>query len=244
MRAGLLERLSGMSKIVCLCVFRDAVDYLPEFIAHVRDYADSLLFLDDRSNPLASLECRNIIGDEPKASGLISRTGRTGDPFAFESTNRRILLNEALDNGASHVLCLDADERVEKRVLESLRNDAAIGCPCVRVWVRDLWNSENQYRVDGVWGRKNKGIMWPVSAIKNCVSADTGLHQPWLPTPPQPTWGNLYHLGSLSYGDRAARVARHKAADPTNKFQAIGYDYLANEEGLTLETIPEGRGWK
>jgi hypothetical protein len=40
---------------------------------------------------------------------------------------------------------------------------------------------------------------------------------------------------------RQARSRLYKLLDPENRFQPIGYDYLADDLGATFETIPPGR---
>ena len=41
--------------------------------------------------------------------------------------------------------------------------------------------------------------------------------------------------------NRKLRAEVFKKLDPNNEYQKIGYDYLYDESGLQLETMPEGR---
>lgn len=231
-------------KIICLCCFRDAESNLAKFIEHLKPFVDGFIFLDDRSNPMStgSVVAGFCAGD--KVLSILCRFSNSQAPFAYEVQNRQILLNEAINEGASMLLCLDADERVEKRFLEQLR--ALAGPTIYTLAVRDLWDDAEHYRVDGVWSKKRKAIYFPCP--KKIYREPVGaLHTPWV-GPFQEPWTknmdfNLYHLGSISRELRWKRVSRHETADPKRKWQD-DYGYLNDDTGLQLEEIPAGRGWR
>ncbi|MRX37184.1 hypothetical protein GJR93_29645 [Aminobacter sp. MDW-2] len=52
---------------------------------------------------------------------------------------------------------------------------------------------------------------------------------------------NLYHLKMIDPARRSAR--RDLLLDPHRRDQAIGCDYLADETGVRLETIPADRSY-
>jgi hypothetical protein len=52
---------------------------------------------------------------------------------------------------------------------------------------------------------------------------------------------NIYHLKMIAPVRRLGRRDLYKHLDPENRFQSMGYDYLADEHGMTLEEIPEHR---
>lgn len=235
-----------MSKIICLCAFQNAFSYIQDFMIHLTPYVDNFLFFDDRSY------------DDPEAKALIACYSNTKtltvfqryaqdtmSVFKYEVQNRQILLREAVAEGATHVLCLDADERMERPFLEAIRSE----CSSSAVWanVRDLWDTPQQYRVGGVWSMKNKPVLFPTAMVRDSFMAKPGaLHTTWLGHALRPSsvpcrW-NLYHLGSLTADLRKDRVARHQTADPKHQWQD-NYSYLADENGLQLERIPEGRHW-
>lgn len=233
-------------KIIALCCFRNASNYLPGFVSNLEPYVDSFMFIDDRSLPFHSKASRDILGDCEKASVLLNRAGRTEKDFRYEVRNRQILIREAIAEAADWLLCLDADERVEttflrnmRKVIENQPNDA------YSLRVRDIWNRDEQYRVDGIWGTKTKPVLFDANnpdALMG-IKIKSGLHQPWIRTiPPTPCEANLYHLGSLTPDLRFTRVERHEAEDPKNEYQQ-DYKYLADETGLKLEQIPPGRGY-
>lgn len=73
------------------------------------------------------------------------------------------------------------------------------------------------------------------------------LHSPWQAIAPGAELRvvdfNLYHLKMLTPERRLARRDLYNHLDPDRRFQAIGYDYLADDTGLVLECVPEGRDY-
>ncbi|QNH33267.1 hypothetical protein [Aminobacter sp. MDW-2] len=74
---------------------------------------------------------------------------------------------------------------------------------------------------------------------------DTGLHNLWHPKnagfKELRSGLNLYHLKMIDPARRSAR--RDLLLDPHRRDQAIGCDYLADETGVRLETIPADRSY-
>lgn len=229
--------------IACLCYYRDASGDIRDFVSHINPHVDRMFFLDDRSSPDKRDRSIDAIYQTSKVHGFIYRGSRYSDQFAHEAQNRRILLNEADACGFTWVLTLDCDERLELQFLRDLRGICEGGeMAGYSLHVRDLWNTPMQYRTDGVWATKRKTILFNIGGTHK-FDHPVGLHQPWLNTSPTADLGyNLFHMGSLTPELRAERVKRHEAADPTHKWQA-DYKYLAEETGLQLERIPEGRNW-
>lgn len=231
------------SRIIVLCCFRNADGYLYEFVQHLRDHVDGFIAIDDNSDDDGAL---TFIA-EPKTLALFTRTKGNLSPFAHESRNRVLLLREALAEGATHVLCADADERFENTFLRNMRYIVENNpLDAYSLQVRDLWNSPDQYRVDPPWNSKRKAVLFDAELIADGNHLPQNrLHVPWMTTiPPKPLEWNLYHMGSMTPELRAERVRRHNEADPDHKWQS-DYDYLAQEgPELRLESIPAGRGWR
>jgi hypothetical protein len=55
---------------------------------------------------------------------------------------------------------------------------------------------------------------------------------------------NIYHLKMMTPERRRGRRDLYKHLDPDRQIQQMGYDYLADEEGLELETVPFGRDFR
>lgn len=231
-------------KLIALCAFRDAEHLLPEFLDHLVGHVDGALLVDDASKTDAGY---NICQAHPLVMNLGRGKPMDHAPHAYESECRNMLLRVAQTEGASHVLCLDCDERLELGCLRGLRSwIAEMPNHALEVQLRDLWNGLDQYRTDPPWDSKRKVVLFPLKPFDKYYPANS-LHQPWMPpgqdTPIWPTTFNLYHLGSQTPELRRARVAKFNAIDARKAWQA-DYDYIASENGLTVEKIPDGRNYR
>jgi hypothetical protein len=94
-----------------------------------------------------------------------------------------------------------------------------------------------------VWGHKRQARL--LSLGRGLVIPTGGLHLSWASFIPNPTVRdtefNLYHLKMITPERRTARAALYNHLDPERRMQAIGYDYLADDEGAELELIASGR---
>jgi glycosyltransferase involved in cell wall biosynthesis len=234
-----------MPATVVLLAFRNEEKYLPGFFAHLRERVSEFIVLDDNSTDRSA----EVAASQPNTTLLTRRNSEPTPAHFFEVDNRRLLLEVARARGAEWALCCDADERVEKRFLDQL--EALTGGPKVAygLRVRDLWDSRDQYRVDGFWGDKAKFVFFPLLPFGEYYPSHA-LHTRW--PPPNVRCEdenildlNLYHLISLRRADRLARLRKFKSIDPEGAHQRrIGYDYLVDESGLKLEKITPDRDFQ
>jgi hypothetical protein len=182
---------------------------------------------------------------EPLSDGWIAfdDTGGRG-VFTDEISRRAALLTAAREAGARWVLAVDPDERFERGFAEKIESLTAAG-DRARVYefrLREMY-SPDQYRVDGLWGRKRQARL--LSLVNGIAAPAAGLHRSWAAFIPGrqvcDTDFNLYHLKMMTRERRRARAALYKHLDPDGCMQRIGYDYLADDNGVELERIPEGR---
>lgn len=232
-------------RLVGLCCFRDAAQHLPALALSLEGYLDGVIWCDDASQD-GSAAC---VESNPFTLDVI-KVGNRSNFGANEVTNRLMLLEMARRHKADWLLCFDADFRFERKFLDRLREiiSASESKPVVWLKLRDLWNSPDQYRVDGVWGKKELPLLFPRVPFNRYHERGT-LHTqwvpPWLQNPTLQThtdW-NVYHLGSISEELRQKRVETHNLADPERKWQG-DYNYLGDETGLQVERIPDGRGFE
>lgn len=164
--------------------------------------------------------------------------------------NRLELLARAASKGYSWVAWIDADEKLEgvsrELIEQQIREATASGCVAVRYKVKEMWN-EKQWRSDGMWNNKGR-----VCLQKNPL-LDEFVH--WRTNPTE----SRFHAFPIQIGDimevqdcailhygmstpelRRARVEKWERLDPTHKWQPMGYQYMLDESGLKLETIPPG----
>lgn len=234
-------------KTLAIIAVRDEVRYLPGYFSHLRDFVDGFAVVDDASLD----ETSRLIRQEPKLKFSFRRDVRGPDHF-FEVENREILLRAAKELKAEWVLCCDADERYELAFLKemmSIQNRAEeIEKPVVGLRVLGLWNSVHTYRVDGLYGKLTKFVMFKVPNEISYPDRPRGsLHSPWLPSALMDAsfhWSTdyrIYHLRMIRSEDRRIRFEKFRRTDPENKWQPIGYSLLCDEAGLELKEIERGR---
>ncbi len=230
-------------RIIALVAFRDEMDYLPDFFANVAPHVDGIIALDDQSIDGSA----EFVAAQPSVLELL--TVAHGDQDELEDgRNHRALTEAAWKHGADWLLGLDADERLEQdfraRAEVELRRAQDAGTNAMWLHFRELWDSPDQYRADGIWATKRKACLFRSSPDHHFD--ERRVHAFWASMPPPPEdWPqadlNIYHLRMLHPEDRAARRQRYRRIDPDNIWQPIGYDYLLDETGLEVERVAEGR---
>jgi glycosyltransferase involved in cell wall biosynthesis len=245
---GLALGRPAQPRIACVMQLRNEERYLEGCLAHLRDHVDGVIALDDGSTDATP----GMLEREPSLLACI-RNPASGEHVWRERDNKLRLLQRARQLDFDWLLCCDADERYEQGFLENLRTIAgsfpADQLVCISVTLRELWNSPCQYRVDGVWGRKSRARFFRLPSVIT-FDDDQDLHGQWYPD--QVRKGArmlrirhaLYHLKSIRREDRERRRDFYNRLDPERRFQAEGYDYLAEEgDDLRLETITPDRAY-
>lgn len=210
-----LRRLVGRRpEIIAAFSFRYDAHLVPDLLANLRPLVDGYVAYDDR-----------------QATGL----------FSDEPARRHALVAAARGMNARWVLFIDPDERHEVGLASRIRDFTATRKPVV--WgfrYRELY-APDAYRVDGPWGGKARYTLFPLRDGQ--VFDAAALHGPHHPTGyrRKQTGFNIYHLRMIRPERRVHRRDLYNTLDPSSSFQAIGYDYLADDAGLALERIPPGR---
>ncbi|SFO10883.1 hypothetical protein SAMN03159463_01132 [Mesorhizobium sp. NFR06] len=183
---------------------------------------------------------------DPVVDGWIAYDDRASDEvFSSEPRRRRALIAAAHEAGADWVLAMDPDERMENALasrigrLTSGSRHVAWGFRC-----REMYTPAS-YRTDGAWGQKMQHRLFCAYHPDRYRSKD--LHGAWFPDnidfSLKDSGLNLYHLKMIEPKRRAARRDLYNRLDPHRQLQQIGYDYLADESGMILEAVPDGRGY-
>jgi glycosyltransferase involved in cell wall biosynthesis len=219
--------------------------YLPGFVANITPQVDGIIALDDGSRDGS---------DEflAKAPGVIELLRVPRDrPVWNEPGNHRALVDAALRHGAEWIICVDVDERLEhefrRRANRVIQRGGVLGYSAYAVRLRELWDSRDAFRVDGVWGKKAVARLFrarpdhefdtrPLHGFKPPLQALRNGRYPLADL-------NVYHLGVLQHVDRLARRRRYEVADPDKRWQPRGYDYMTDERGLHLTPIDARRGY-
>jgi hypothetical protein len=189
------------------------------------------------------------------ADVLVLQVPKTG-PWGHEgeqNATKREMLRKA---GATWVLFVDPDERIEDRAAELVppilhaayqagNRHVVYGFPLREMWTPDA------YRVDGNWGEKmprhrlfwlRRDASYPHKPIHSGTAPlSTRRYREVLPV-------NMYHLKNIEPSNRVERAKAYMNADPDFVHQraetsARNWDWMADETGLQLEGIPPGRGF-
>jgi hypothetical protein len=181
---------------------------------------------------------------DPLVDGWVAWDDRNSkEPFSGEPERRHLLLSRARQLGAKWVLTIDPDERLERGAAPVLRRMTENADRILwRFRLRELY-APTTYRVDGIWGKKQLVRLFPL--LDGQIFSMRPLHGPAYPLEPGykklNSGLNIYHLKMITERRRKARRDLYKQMDPSNSFQAIGYDYLADDENAEFEAIPPGR---
>ncbi|WP_423459018.1 glycosyltransferase family 2 protein [Ottowia sp. VDI28] len=220
-------------RIIALMQVRNESRCLQGCLDHLREHVDGLIALDDGSTDGTP----SILRGEPSLIELLSNPASSDHQWR-ERENQVRLLYAARQHGAEWVLVCDADERYEEMFLKNLRGIAHSlsrwKLPGIGFMFRELWDTPQQFRIDGIWGKKNQVRFFKLPSSTKFASG-TDLHGGWCPDEIKyagqiiQTGYHLYHTGSLRVADRHARRDRYKRLDPDKRFQSMGYDYLAEE---------------
>ncbi|PJR87879.1 hypothetical protein CN878_19515 [Ochrobactrum sp. 695/2009] len=211
-RVGLLAK---RPKVICLFAYRYDENLVPDLLENVAPFTDGWIAWDD--------------------------TKRT-ELWYHEGQVRRALVDAARDNGADWVLCMDPDERLEIGAKEKIRSLIS-GDPFI-IWgvhFRELYSADS-YRVDGLWGQKKRYNLFAIHEGQELMN--NNVHSGWYPLNSGYSMKmsdiNLYHLKMIDPANRKARADLYNKVD-TSGIQEIGYDYLADEDGMELITIAKDR---
>lgn len=231
-------------RLLALLAARDELEELPGLFANLAPHVDGVIALDDGSV--------DGTGDWLAARPEVLELLRVERGEWDEPRNHRMLVDAGVRHGADWLLSIDADERVEQqfrdRAERVIWRGRLLGLQAFAVRLRDLWDSEDRVRVDGIWGRKSVARLF--RALPDHVFDDAALHAHKAPLQARlagrfaPADLILYHRAMLTASSRAARRARYERLDPRAAHQAIGYAYLTDETGIRLAPLPPGRGWR
>ena len=230
-------------RLIALLGFRDEMRFLPGLFENLAGQVDGVVALDDGSGDGSA----EFVRAQPLVLELLSIP--PGAQAELEDgRNHRALTEAAWAHEPDWLLGIDADERVERsfraRAEREIYRAEMAGHDSLWVRFRELWDTPDRYRSDGIWAHKRKACLF--EARRDHVFDDRRVHAIWASqdrSDEERPMADLflYHLRMMHPKDRAARVARYRRIDPDNVWQEIGYDYLLDDEGLELASIEPGR---
>jgi len=231
-------------RLLALLPIRNHAHYLPGLLANLAPQVDGIIALDDGSTDGTG----ELLENSPNVLEVLHNP--PDRPAWDEMGDHAKLLDAAARHGAEWVLSIDADERVERdfrrRCERVIRRGRWLGYTAYGLRLRELWDSRDRFRVDGIWGRKTAPRLYK-------LRPDHRLDRRKLHGSKAPKQARIegrypiadldvYHLGMLTAELREARRKRYETLDPTARWQpTIGYAYLTDSSGLQLREISAGR---
>jgi len=209
-------------KIAAITYYRFDADYLDDYRANLADLCDEFVMIEDTEGRFMHDEARYRTHSYDVARGV----------------------------GADWAVVLDPDERIETRAIPRLRRTLATAWAGNRRQMfqlnyRELY-TPRQYRTDGIWGAKRRIVIFPL--LDGNVYSEATLHMPKHPQNPDYTVVdvdiNVYHLKHIRPELREQRRNLYERLDPSHAFQAVGYEYLTDEQGIRLKTIAPWRMYR
>lgn len=236
----LFRRRRGL-RLLALLSFRNEMRFLPDYFVNISPHVDGIVALDDGSTDGSG----DFVASQPNVLRLL--TNPVHDDSGWDdAANHRRLVEAAWDFAPDWLLGLDADERVEwqfrQRAEEIIRRSDR---QAYALTFRELWDGPLQFRADGIWVAKTSARLF--AARRDHEFHMQRLHCHWAPLNSKENGGfpradlTIYHLRMMHAADRHARRVRYQTLDPTRQYQAVGYEYLTEDEGLLLKPVPPRR---
>lgn len=178
------------------------------------------------------------------AGGIrIDETIEVNNQLGWEDyTNRMTLLTRAAAHHCDWVLWLDDDEVLQgatrSKILEYIDLAEKLHRVAVRLEKREMW-TDRHFRNDGIW--KKQKLVLQKNPMLQLETRWRDWHLRRLHALPlqegeimDVAGSRLLHYGMSTPELREARVRKYRLADPGNKFQPEGYDYMLDETGIEL----------
>lgn len=224
-----LIRNSQQPKLtVGMLVRNESGRYLERVLAHIAQFADEVVILDDGSTDNTVAICREKLVN---TTHFIKENNKCG--FNNEVELRKTLWELAASSNPDWIMILDADEIFEPkaaRMIRELITDDSADVVCFRLY--DMW-SDSRYREDGYWiaHKVYRPFLVRYRPDVNYEWQEQPLHCGRFPInifalPEKQSELRLRHFGWARPEDRVAKYFRYKQLDPKAKY-GIQEQYLS-----------------
>lgn len=182
------------------------------------------------------------------------------DEGEYRLLQRKALQDAGIERG-DWVYVTSPDERLEKTAGDQLRiiTSETKRPTILKFQLKEMF-TPTAYRTDGIWNRKTRPRMYMY--LPHQTFSTKRIQQS--PIPVNGRYDRklldirIYHLKNIEPASRDGRVQAYKLTDPNytminknsrsmnridpeGKFQRMGYDYLKDLDGMTLQEIEKGR---
>jgi len=137
-----------------------------------------------------------------------------------EVRDKNFLLERTLE--ADWVLCIDGDEMLARESVLLLRDLMQSDAQCISMRIPYLWDSEDQIRIDGVYGEFRRHSAFRPGRHRYQSTSANGFHCGNVPIGARTNTITrddikLLHFGYMDARDRARKYAWYNAVDPANE---------------------------
>lgn len=201
--------------VVAACRVKDGAQYMERTLEGVSKIADEIVVL------VSKLTTDNTKEICKKFSKVVLVEDDTDDqPGARESDSRNHVLQMAYSRHPDWIYCFDHDEVPEERMAAKLPQLTNPRNPEILLWafpIVQLWNREDQRRVDGLWGRFWQGRMFralPGLKIANSNNLiHCGSHPSFSPEHCGTSLVKIAHYGNVDPAVRKRKYDRYTKID-------------------------------
>jgi glycosyltransferase involved in cell wall biosynthesis len=197
-------RIIGMMRV------KNEARWIARSIESILPVCNEVLVMDDHSTDGTPEICAALAGVQVLRS-----------PFegVNEMRDKNWLLEQA--GAADWILAIDGDEVLAPGDAAAVRAAMNTSYQCLSMRIVYLWNSENQARIDGVYGDFRRESAFRPSGARFCgTSAGGNFHCGNVPIglrqKRHPIEATLLHLGYMNREDRLRKYAWYNAQDPRN----------------------------
>lgn len=196
-------RVFGMLRV------KNEARWIERAIRSILPLCDQVLVMDDHSDDNTPVLCASF----PKVTVLQS-------PFSGldETRDKNWLLERA--RSADWIVCIDGDEMLAPGGVETMRQAMSGNAESISMRIPYLWDSENQIRVDGVYGEFRRHSAFRPCSHVYVSNGGGGFHCGNVPAQARRRAltidAQLLHFGYLHAADRERKYCWYNASDPAN----------------------------
>lgn len=198
-------------RLAASLVVRNELDrYLEPCIAHLLDFCDMVVVLDDASDD----GTREFLVEHPDDRVHVVLNPRSTF-YEHEGRTRQILVDATLGFDPTYVLTLDADEFVSDGIgLRAMLAEQAQAVPVWSLQIEEIWKATPDVllsREDGGWRSHPLSVLWSTSTGREMRMLDRKLACRRVPKSVLDTRAHTSHFSLLHFGwaDPATRQRRY-----------------------------------
>ncbi len=200
--------IAGMLRI------KNEARWIARVIASILPLCERVIVMDDHSDD-----------GTPEICAGFDQVTVLPSPFTGldEARDKQWLLGHAMELRPKWILCIDGDEELEPGAADRIGAVLQQSRPCAySLRVAYLWDSPDQVRTDGVYGRFYRPSLFYASPASHFCSTGNGgnFHcgnVPWSGIPARILNATLLHYGYMERADRIRKYEWYNQRDPGNR---------------------------